>query len=910
MPQKGKIKKVLSPISIVLVVLLVVMLPATTLMAGESPWPVSGANPLKDRRAAVSGPAAAPQVQWRFKTPTGTFSGDPVSGPDGTMYAGTTAGAVYALDRDSGRVKWATSPGYPVIGSPAAGSSVVYITYGKSDGSGTVFALSCLNAVDGTPLWSLRSPQYAGADLPITASPTVGSDGIYVPLLYGVWKVKLSGETAWLYRGLPYRHENHCSPAVANNLVLFVTSLGRTYALSTANGSAMWSYLLPNPPVSGSVEEITPAVSPDGSVVYCCLKNSSTVYAVYTRTWGLKWTFTASGATGPAAVGPDGTVYVCDLNGKLFAIDPASGSQRWSYETATGAPVTSPAVGNDGTIFIFRGPALYALDPGGNLKWEYNPGTGGTGCGSPVLCGNNTVLVWTCSPGEGELLAIGQDTTPPAVIEYKPENGTPEVPVDANLALTFSENVVAREGKKITIKKQSDDSTVEEIPATGPGVVIDNNSVSINPDSSLDCETRYYVLVEPGAFADLAGNDYAGITEKTAWNFTTVPPPVQETPPLVVVSTDPADGALDVPPDKTITMMFNKVVLASNTTGGIKLYRRDDPASVVSFTYHIEETILTIDPESNLEYGLTYTLFIPAGSLNDLDKKILSEDCSFSFTTGSAPGNGVPDKGTTDTSSGGGPADPYTGTENKAGVNDIAPSGGVDEPAGPESGTHGEISGGTDIYDSPSDVAVKDVETGTADLEPNGMNMKMKVPAEGSIFKDLGGHWAEKTVAELAEMGIVRGYPDGTFRPNNGITRVELTALLVRVLRLQYGPRQRNIPALTLDAMEAGLEKDPTGFTPAKSKNPAVEGNKAISRTELASLLTQVIEPEPGRVPPADIKFNDAARIPEWGVKPVGVTVARGVMGGYPDGTFRPWNPATRAEAASVMLRLLKALGR
>lgn len=189
-------------VALILIVLAAVLLPATVLMAGESPWPINGANTFKDRRAAVNGPAAAPQTLWQFKAPTGTFSGDPVAGPDGTIYVGTTAGAVYALDRDSGNVKWATSPGYPVIGSPAAGPSVVYITYGEAGQSGTVFVLSCLRNEDGTPLWSVRSPQYAGADLPITASPTVSSDGIYVPLLYGVWKVKFSGKNGLALPGI------------------------------------------------------------------------------------------------------------------------------------------------------------------------------------------------------------------------------------------------------------------------------------------------------------------------------------------------------------------------------------------------------------------------------------------------------------------------------------------------------------------------------------------------------------------------------------------------------------------------------------------------------------------------------------------------------------------------------------
>ena len=47
------------------------------------------------------------------------------------------------------------------------------------------------------------------------------------------------------------------------------------------------------------------------------------------------------------------------------------------------------------------------------------------------------------------------------------------------------------------------------------------------------------------------------------------------------------------------------------------------------------------------------------------------------------------------------------------------------------------------------------------------------IPAAGANngLPDVKGHWAQATIRELVDEGIIAGYPDGTFKPNNNITR-------------------------------------------------------------------------------------------------------------------------------------------
>ena len=50
------------------------------------------------------------------------------------------------------------------------------------------------------------------------------------------------------------------------------------------------------------------------------------------------------------------------------------------------------------------------------------------------------------------------------------------------------------------------------------------------------------------------------------------------------------------------------------------------------------------------------------------------------------------------------------------------------------------------------------------------------------LFSDIDGHWAQDAINQAANQGIVSGYPDGTFRPDNNITRSEAISIINRVL--------------------------------------------------------------------------------------------------------------------------------
>ena len=113
------------------------------------------------------------------------------------------------------------------------------------------------------------------------------------------------------------------------------------------------------------------------------------------------------------------------------------------------------------------------------------------------------------------------NNTAPTLSSSSPSDGASNVGVNDNIVLTFSEAVDAESGN-ILIKKSSDDSTVETISVTSSNVSGSGSTeITINPDTTLDGETDYYITIVGTAFDDVDSASYAGITSSTALNFTT-----------------------------------------------------------------------------------------------------------------------------------------------------------------------------------------------------------------------------------------------------------------------------------------------------------------------------------------------------------------------------------------------------
>lgn len=203
------------------------------------------------------------------------------------------------------------------------------------------------------------------------------------------------------------------------------------------------------------------------------------------------------------------------------------------------------------------------------------------------------------------------------------------------------------------------------------------------------------------------------------------------------------------------------------------------------------------------------------------------------------------------------------------------------------------------------------VDDGTIRVEADQFAAFAVFAYEGPTFSDVDGHWAGAQIDRLIGMQVIQGYPDGSFKPDRTNTRAEFVTLLVRAL----GKEQSGSSELSSFGDNDSIKpwaKQPVATAIAEGwiQGYGADGqtlfkpDQEISRLEMAVIVSRIIGAS-GQAPAA---FNDQDEIPTWGMDAVNQMVELGIMEGYPDGTFRPSQMVTRAEAAKIIQALLKQL--
>lgn len=109
----------------------------------------------------------------------------------------------------------------------------------------------------------------------------------------------------------------------------------------------------------------------------------------------------------------------------------------------------------------------------------------------------------------------------PTVNTFSPLDNATNISTTSNLTLTFNQTITKGTGN-ILIKKTSDNSTVETIDVTSSQVTGQSTStITIDPNTTLDENTSYYITIPNTAFKNGSNAFYTGISTTTGWNFTT-----------------------------------------------------------------------------------------------------------------------------------------------------------------------------------------------------------------------------------------------------------------------------------------------------------------------------------------------------------------------------------------------------
>lgn len=197
------------------------------------------------------------------------------------------------------------------------------------------------------------------------------------------------------------------------------------------------------------------------------------------------------------------------------------------------------------------------------------------------------------------------------------------------------------------------------------------------------------------------------------------------------------------------------------------------------------------------------------------------------------------------------------------------------------------------------------------DIDPKRISGKVNFVAAQVAFRDVQGYWAQSYIEALAAKDIIAGFPDGTFKPNEPVTRAQFAAIVSKA----FSPAsQRNSLEFT-DVSRKFWAYQPIqtayrgGFV-AGYPGGAFQPQQPIPRVQVLVSLANGLRLSPDN-PSAVSIFTDASQIPTYATGPVAAATQRQLVVNYPTpGQLNPNREATRAEVAAFVYQALVNAGR
>lgn len=175
--------------------------------------------------------------------------------------------------------------------------------------------------------------------------------------------------------------------------------------------------------------------------------------------------------------------------------------------------------------------------------------------------------------------------------------------------------------------------------------------------------------------------------------------------------------------------------------------------------------------------------------------------------------------------------------------------------------------------------------------------------ADTTAANDYEGHWAQATIQKWIDEGRMSGYPDGSFKPNANITRAEFVKLVNGLI--DYDTKGNisfsdvNTGDWFYDIISIANEIGYISGYPNKKFGP----NDNITREQAAAILSRI--QYLGENADVAKNFSDNAKISSWALGTVGAASDAGFINGYENGSFKPLNNLTRAEAVTMLDNVL-----
>lgn len=179
----------------------------------------------------------------------------------------------------------------------------------------------------------------------------------------------------------------------------------------------------------------------------------------------------------------------------------------------------------------------------------------------------------------------------------------------------------------------------------------------------------------------------------------------------------------------------------------------------------------------------------------------------------------------------------------------------------------------------------------------SGLEKEKKIIPDTINLKDIKDHWAKSYIEKLVELGSIEGYPDGSFNPKNTITNAEFTKIL-------------------LASLGHDLENSKSGhwaenyIEEAKAHSVIDEGDfksldDPITRGQMAKMIVRASNEQTNDLSLYQRQIKDIDKMSAETKYFVANCYGLGIITGYEDGTFKHERTATRAEASTMIIRLL-----
>ncbi|MEC4818238.1 MAG: S-layer homology domain-containing protein [Scytonema sp. PMC 1069.18] len=198
------------------------------------------------------------------------------------------------------------------------------------------------------------------------------------------------------------------------------------------------------------------------------------------------------------------------------------------------------------------------------------------------------------------------------------------------------------------------------------------------------------------------------------------------------------------------------------------------------------------------------------------------------------------------------------------------------------------------------------------------ISLSLSPPARAQTYSDIQGHWAENCIQQLTQQGIISGYPNGTFRPDDIINRAEFAAIVNQAFPKVPTEREA-IDFQDVSSNYWGQEAIRTAYRKgflSGYPEQRFQPNQFIKRVQtfvsLASGLNYSSPASPNQI--LNATYTDAAEIPDYARDDIAAATQQGIVISLPKPQFDqrllgPSDPTTRAQVAAALCQVKNLAG-